>query len=153
MHTHTSNQKPLTIINVYSDYVLGVDIVHICLHLNFGTLVYIIRIKYLYFQQSYENKAFEKEVVEFDPNRRRSAFVDVVTELTRTQVQEDVHPFGRGHLYRTALEKDSPHIHKNEGKVIIWVVATFLCVGIAAGVIFMSRKFSFESIFLNPISI
>jgi len=39
LHTHTSNQKPLKIINVYSDYVLGVDIVHICLHLNFGTLV------------------------------------------------------------------------------------------------------------------
>lgn len=99
------------------------------------------------FQNYFLNEGFDEELA-YHSYRRRSTFIDVVTEVRRIPIQEDIHPYGRGHLYRTALDKDRPQIHKDEEKLLMWVVATILILGIAVSVIVMSRKyFTYNSLF------
>lgn len=59
-------------------------------------------------------------------------------------IAEDIHPYGRGHLYATAMKLELPIIHQEEGSLLLWFVATAVVLGLVAAVIFMSCKSSKE---------
>ena len=67
-------------------------------------------------------------------------FADVVRKVINDPIKEDIHPFGRGHLYASAFDGERPKIHHDEGKYLMWILASLLIVGIAGSVILMSSK-------------
>ena len=83
------------------------------------------------------NAAFEND--DFEANL---SFSDVVNKLIREPIKEDIHPYGRGNLYRSAFDGAQPKIHQDESKLFLWAVTTVVILGIAGAVIFMSCEFS-----------
>ena len=65
-------------------------------------------------------------------------FADVVRQVITEPIAEDIHPYGRGHLYATALKLEMPKIHREEGSLFMWLIATAVVLGLVGSVIFMS---------------
>ena len=68
-------------------------------------------------------------------------FADVVRQVINEPIAEDIHPYGRGHLYATALKLDLPTIHQEEGSLFMWLIATAVILGLVFAVIFMSGMY------------
>ncbi|WAR17084.1 hypothetical protein MAR_031752, partial [Mya arenaria] len=79
---------------------------------------------------SYQNHAFDFDEVSM---KQSISFADIVTQYIRAPIREDIHPYGRGHLYRSVMEDNLPKIHHGEGRFLMWFVATVIIAGFAVG--------------------
>ncbi|KAL4217911.1 hypothetical protein ACF0H5_022650 [Mactra antiquata] len=71
--------------------------------------------------------------------KHRQSFADVVTEVLTEPIKEDLHPYGRGHLYRSTIYGEyRTKPFRNDEMLLMWAVAALLILGIACGIIVMS---------------
>ena len=107
-------------------------------HHNLNVEIYVIQqsINHLTFQRvsHFVNMAFDN--IELETSNL--AFADVVRKVINDPIKEDIHPFGRGHLYASAFDGVQPQIRHAEGKYLMWVLASLFIIGIAGSVILMS---------------
>ena len=84
----------------------------------------------------FDNPAYEDD----ERLSTNPSFADVVSQLITEPIAEDIHPYGRGHLYATAFHWELPKIHRDEGSLFLWFLATAVVLGLVFSVIFMSCK-------------
>ena len=89
----------------------------------------------------YQTAVFDNPAYEDDERLSTNpSFADVVSQLITEPIAEDIHPYGRGHLYATAFHWELPKIHRDEGSLFLWFLATAVVLGLVFSVIFMSCK-------------